>query len=221
MFKEPGQEQAATWEGCVVKLADKIAYLGRDIEDAIRLNYLTKSQINDLQEMAGARNKDAINTTVIMHNMIIDLCKNSSPDLGLCLSSDMHNQLVDIKQFNYDYIYNNDRLKPYKKYSELVLTELTEVLISYYKVENTLEHLNDKQFYNKKFIKDFALWLMHYCDNEFSNRLKELNPNTSDLNRKIYRNLENEELYIQAVVDFIAGMTDNYAYESFEELLCC
>lgn len=221
MFKEPGQEQAATWEGCVVKLADKIAYLGRDIEDAIRLNYLTKSQINDLQEMAGARNKDAINTTVIMHNMIIDLCKNSSPDLGLCLSSDMHNQLVDIKQFNYDYIYNNDRLKPYKKYSELVLTELTEVLISYYKGENTLEHLNDKQFYNKKFIKDFALWLMQYCDNEFSNRLKELNPNTSDLNRKIYRNLENEELYIQAVVDFIAGMTDNYAYESFEELLCC
>lgn len=39
-FTRPGECQAATWEGCVVKLADKIAYLGRDIEDATRLGYL-------------------------------------------------------------------------------------------------------------------------------------------------------------------------------------
>lgn len=39
-FQYSGQYQPFTWEGCVVKVSDKIAYLGRDIEDAARLNFL-------------------------------------------------------------------------------------------------------------------------------------------------------------------------------------
>lgn len=31
--------------GCVVKIADKIAYLGRDIEDAIRMEFIEESDI--------------------------------------------------------------------------------------------------------------------------------------------------------------------------------
>ena len=37
---KPNQFQPFTWEGCVVKVADKIAFLGRDIEDAVRLDIL-------------------------------------------------------------------------------------------------------------------------------------------------------------------------------------
>ena len=36
-YSKPGAYPPYTWEGCVVKVSDKIAYLGRDIEDAIRL----------------------------------------------------------------------------------------------------------------------------------------------------------------------------------------
>lgn len=64
-----------------MKLADKIAYLGRDIEDAIRLNYLSAKDKEFLQDMARVHNESAINTTVIMHNMIIDLCNSSSQKL--------------------------------------------------------------------------------------------------------------------------------------------
>lgn len=39
-YKEPNQYAPYTWEGCVVKIADKISYLGRDIEDAITLGIL-------------------------------------------------------------------------------------------------------------------------------------------------------------------------------------
>lgn len=39
-FDSPGKYQAVTWEGCVVKMADKIAYVGRDIEDAVNLGFL-------------------------------------------------------------------------------------------------------------------------------------------------------------------------------------
>ena len=68
-FDKKGKFQAATWEGCVVKLADKIAYLGRDIEDAIRLNYLSAKDKEFLQDMARVHNESAINTTVIMSTM--------------------------------------------------------------------------------------------------------------------------------------------------------
>lgn len=44
-FQHAGQFQPFTWEGCVVKISDKIAYLGRDIEDAVRLNFLIRKGI--------------------------------------------------------------------------------------------------------------------------------------------------------------------------------
>ena len=34
-YKAPNQYSPYTWEGCVVKIADKISYLGRDIADSI------------------------------------------------------------------------------------------------------------------------------------------------------------------------------------------
>lgn len=43
-FDAPGKYQSSTWEGCVVKIADKIAYIGRDIEDAISLNFMSGRQ---------------------------------------------------------------------------------------------------------------------------------------------------------------------------------
>ena len=36
-----------TLEGCVVRIADTIAYIGRDIEDAIRLNLIDRSELRN------------------------------------------------------------------------------------------------------------------------------------------------------------------------------
>lgn len=49
-FDSPGKYQAVTWEGCVVKLADKIAYVGRDIEDADNLGLLTPEGKNNCRK---------------------------------------------------------------------------------------------------------------------------------------------------------------------------
>ena len=80
----PGKYQAATWEGCVVKISDKIAYLGRDIEDAIHLGFLEQPQKDELLVMARENDANVMNTTVIMYNMITDICKHSSPDQRHC-----------------------------------------------------------------------------------------------------------------------------------------
>lgn len=38
-------------------------------------------------------------------------------------------------------------------------------------------------------------------------------------NDKIYGKLENRDVYIQAVIDYISGMTDNYAIKVFKEFI--
>ena len=117
-FNEPGEFQPITWEGCVVKISDKIAYVGRDIEDAICLGFLNKDLETRLKMMARIHDQKAINTTVIMHNLIVDICENSSPGAGICLSDRYLKQLKEIKDFNYEYIYKHKRLDAFNDYKE-------------------------------------------------------------------------------------------------------
>lgn len=222
-FVSPGQYEAATWEGCVVKLSDKIAYLGRDIEDAKLLGYFSSEQEKLLTEMAGrCGNQKAINTTVIMHNMIIDLCKNSSPEDGLGLSSEMSEMMNEIKTFNYDNIYRNLRLIPFQKYSELVLNSIFEKLVRLYDGTDTLKSIIAVNFCNLRFVRFFVEWIAQYCDFEVISCDESLLKISSNcINEKIYGKIDKKELYLRAVIDFIAGMTDNFAIEAFEELLKC
>lgn len=81
-FCEPGQFQAYTWEGCVVKVSDKIAYLGRDIEDAVRINFIGEKEIDELAKISQKYGVETINTTVIIHNFITSICENSSASTG-------------------------------------------------------------------------------------------------------------------------------------------
>ena len=92
-FCEPGQFQAYTWEGCVVKVSDKIAYLGRDIEDAVRINFIGEKEIDELAKISQKYGVETINTTVIIHNFITSICGNSSPQQGIRLS-DKYNKML-------------------------------------------------------------------------------------------------------------------------------
>ena len=102
-----------------VRGKNKIAYIGRDIEDAINLGFLDETTKNELLKMARANDENVLNTTVIMHNLIIDICENSSPEKGICLSPNFLEQINSIKNFNYEHIYGHQRLHPYKEYSKL------------------------------------------------------------------------------------------------------
>ncbi len=76
-YNFPNQYNPYTWEGCVVKIADKIAYLGRDIQDAITLGILDK-HLKELRDMLDLSKSDAINNTIIINNLVYDLCENSN-----------------------------------------------------------------------------------------------------------------------------------------------
>lgn len=218
-FDEAGKYQAVTWEGCLVKLADKIAYVGRDIEDALSLGFLDQEAKNKLVRMADVNDVKALNTTVIMHNMIIDVCNSSSPSKGICLSSKFNQQLKDIKAFNYEYIYRHKRLEPFKHYSELVITQIFNTLLAMYDGRHSWGVLNANRQFVPQLVGSFEKWLARYCDPSIvpQGQLKELALRCE--NHKIYAKLESKEIYVQAIIDYISGMTDRFAISLFNELL--
>ncbi|MGI6072181.1 MAG: deoxyguanosinetriphosphate triphosphohydrolase family protein [Lachnospiraceae bacterium] len=208
-FAGPAAVEACTWEGCLVKLADKIAYLGRDIEDARRLGYLSDSQMEEIAQIGRSSKNEAVNTTVIINNTINDLCANSSPETGLCFSREAFERITAIKRFNYDNIYRNPEVMK-EDWARNVLNGIFSELYKLYDGKGTLNRLREKRNL-PGFVQEFAGWVVKYTDNPRMDNC---------INEKIYGSLETEREYIQAIVDYIAGMTDIYAQKVHEEIEC-
>lgn len=212
-IQKPNEYQPYTWEGCVVKISDKISYLGRDIEDAISLKILSISDVRELiktkRPFTDAPLKE-LNTTVIMHNFIIDLCNNSTIQKGICLSPNNFGLMNALKKFNYEKIYCHWRIDNYKKYAELVIQSIFQMLRSFYMKERTLNEI-------KKYAKSYPIltsvfleWLLKYADTKERDKKYK--------NVLLY-NLNEEKDYSRAIVDFVAGMTDSFAIKVFNEII--
>lgn len=218
-FENPGQYQPATWEGCVVKISDKIAYIGRDIEDAIDLGILDNTTRNELLNMARAHDVNVLNTTVIMHNLIIDICENSSPEKGICLSQRFLEQMNSLKDFNYKYIYGHERLKPFVAYADLIINQIFEVLLKTYDGKHSWDNIRKNKKYYPILMDSFENWLVKYCDPSIIHDEEALNNAQNCENKKIYGDLEDEKMYITAILDHISGMSDRFAVKVFNEML--
>jgi len=95
-----------TMEGCVVRMADTISYVGRDIEDAIRLGLIDRSDIPDLcREVLGNTNGR------IVYTLVEDLVSNSLDKPYIAFSSRVSEALKQLKQFNMERIYTSKRVK--------------------------------------------------------------------------------------------------------------
>ena len=79
------------------------------------------ADFKQLDNFAKRFKKDAVNTTVIIHSLVSDVCRNSSPEKGICLSDEYAGYLKEIKQFNYEKIYDNPRLKNFEDYANLFI----------------------------------------------------------------------------------------------------
>ena len=86
-IRTPGEVQPFTWEGCVVKISDKIAYLGRDIEDALLLKIISRDDLKEVYELGYKYGQRTVNTSVIINELICDLIENSSTEKGICFSN--------------------------------------------------------------------------------------------------------------------------------------
>src|SRR5574344_2451477 len=62
-----------TWEGCAMRVADKIAYIGKDIEDALNIGVLKGEKISELKSLIKAEtgyNFKSINNYVLIKHFL-------------------------------------------------------------------------------------------------------------------------------------------------------
>ena len=209
-YIHPNQYAPYTWEACVVKISDKISYIGRDIEDAITLGILD-NHLEELYNLLNYDSSEALNNSTIINYLVCDLCENSSPEKGLCFSQKAFELMNKIKEFNYKHIYFSRRTLTSTKYFELVINEIYDILKSCYDNDNTLLNLSNLKKFYPKLSDGFYHFLENYCD--FANR-EELK-----LKNKIIFDISNEQDFSRAIISYISGMTDNFVMEMYNEII--
>ena len=95
-----------TLEGCVVRMADTISYVGRDIEDAIRLGLITRG---DIPEECRRRLGETNGT--IVYTLVEDLVTNSLDKPFIAFSEELARILKRLKEFNNERIYMSEKVK--------------------------------------------------------------------------------------------------------------
>ena len=207
-YKYPNQFKPYTWEGCVVKIADKISYLGRDVEDAISLGILDE-HLNELYGMLDIDKSEPINNTVLINNFIYDLCQNSSIEKGLCFSKEMYELINHIKKFNYKHIYLSEIMKPSIEYFKIVLNQIYNTLKNTYAGNKTTENIQQFKKFYPKLMSSFEDWILNYWNLQ----------RPYDCKNDIIVNMENEKEYYKAIIYYISGMTDNFAVDIYNEII--
>lgn len=114
---------AATLEGQIVRIADKLAYVNHDVDDAIRAGIITDDDIPQIvKEVIGTRHSQRVNA------MTEDVILNSMNSNVITMSNDMANAQDVFVDFMYENVYRN----PVAKSEENKVLGLMEVLFEHY-----------------------------------------------------------------------------------------
>jgi len=108
-----------TLEGCVVRMADTVAYIGRDLEDAILLGLIARSDIPaEVVSILGDTNGK------IVYRLVADLVTASAGRDYVCFSPAIAQGLGRLKQFNLERIYQHPLIKTEHHKIEAVFASL-------------------------------------------------------------------------------------------------
>lgn len=170
-----------TLEGCVVRISDIIAYLGRDIEDALRVGLITREDIPlKVSKVLGDNNSEIINT------MVMNVIENSiDKDNCIVMSDDIFETIKVLKSFNYKMIYDRANSEESKEYYKEIFNKVFDYYLEQLKIDN-----KDSNIY-KIYLKDMD---KSYID---------------------------ETSMVRKVIDYIAGMTDDFLVKEYELIKDC
>ena len=180
----------ATFEGAVVRFSDSIAYLGRDWEDAYRLGILKDRELPDIvKERLGTTNSEIINT------LVSDIVNGASEENGIGFSPEIFEAVEAFSDFNYRYIYRSDILNGYTRYFTRLLKLIMEYLEDLYQSYHLDEsgYMAEHNMLAAGFYNHAAGMYSAYMEHEGSDR--------------------------RMVMDYVAGMTDNFSLDCANEIL--
>ena len=122
-----------TMEGCVVRMADTISYIGRDIEDAIRLGIIERK---DLPRKCTHR-LGSTNGTIV-YTLVSDVITHSYRKDIVAFSPGVSDALKDLKAFNLERIYMHPEMKKHLKTIETLFALLFEKFLDDLNRRNTV-----------------------------------------------------------------------------------
>lgn len=178
-----------TWEGIAVRMSDKIAYLGRDLEDALRLGIVQKEDIPEtVTHILGGGNSSMINT------MVCDAVASAENKGKIGFSDPVYEAMGCLKKFNYEHIYQSPELIKYEQRIHRLIDTLWQ-------------YLNDI----------FARFEFDY--DKYESEMTNLSTEFAGYLKKMEAFYETEADLSYVIPDYIAGMTDKFAIDSASELL--
>lgn len=89
----------STLEGAVMRISDIIAYLGRDRQDAVRINMVDPNEFD--RTLIGSINSEIIN------NLVVNIIENSYGKPYICMDQEHFDALTVAKRENYAHIYES------------------------------------------------------------------------------------------------------------------
>ncbi len=183
-------QMPSTYEGCIVRLADKIAYLGRDIEDAVKADLITTKDIpQTVRQEIGESNGEIINT------LTLDLINHSKDRDSIGFSDDKFAIISQLRTFNYERIYHNAQMRQRKETIDKCIRDLFDY-----------------------FRRLFHRYAFDY--DAYANEGKQTAFNFAKYMRSmknVYR--EDPSLVDDIIADYIAGMTDSFALDVMEDVI--
>jgi len=192
------REQAGnpgTLEGCIVRLIDKIAYAGKDVEDALEVGVINERQVP-------AKFKKKLGTTngQIIGTFLEDMIQNSQGKGYIAVSPKLGDLLHALIQFNNDYIYHSKQAEGYKAQAKKTIDYLFDDLLTELKAKDRFRSDEYPDPRKDKSIPEVYRILQLFVRTDM---------------KDLYRSEDPDELII---LDFIAGMTDSFAIRSVADV---
>ena len=119
-----GPDRAETLEGQIIRLADKIAYINHDIDDAMRGGIIYPIDIPlHLQQMLGYTHAQRINT------LTMDVVQASRDADAICQSGEIGQAMQELREFMFEAVYYNPVAKGEESKAQDMLARLYEYYV--------------------------------------------------------------------------------------------
>ncbi|MBR4798862.1 MAG: deoxyguanosinetriphosphate triphosphohydrolase [Clostridia bacterium] len=115
-----GERDAHTLEGCIIRVADRIAYINHDIDDAARAGLLTDDDIpKEISEVLGSTHSERIDT-------LVSAAVNHGTEHGIGMDEPYAKAMDDLRAFMFEKVYKNKIAKSEDEKVTKMLTFLYE-----------------------------------------------------------------------------------------------
>lgn len=193
--KSPISNNTLTWEACVVKVCDRIAFIGRDLEDAISSSVIKEEDIpRKFIDKLSTKNGE------IIDKLVIDVINNSLKEGQIGYSEEKHNFLLELYEYEKKEVYNSELKARWSGYVECVLNTLKEFYTTLTKKYGA--NIEEYERNESEVIRCFGRYIYNH--------------------RAIYISDGSDKALIrpqQIILDYIVGMTDRFALDTLDRIL--